>query len=162
MRTSRAVAAACLVVFAAACAAVGQQLDVTNVGGCVRKNCKDPEAAAYQSCEAACRSREASARRCSSSSGGSCTTKSTPSIATRSASHLRSSSPVRYSQVCASIGWTVPQWAGTRPAISSAQARSVSTASKRFGAEVMLCSTYAAASFAGSLRGMKRAHSGAV
>ena len=32
----------------------------------------------------------------------------------RSASHLRSSSPVLYSQVCASIGSTAPQWAGTR------------------------------------------------
>ena len=76
--------------------------------------------------------------RCSTSSGGSCTSKSTPSIATRSASQPRSSSPVRYSQVCASIGSIVPQWCGTRPAISSAAACSVTRASKRCGAPVML------------------------
>src|SRR5207302_8399384 len=58
-------------------------------------------------------SRNASARTCSISSGGSCTSKSTPSIAIRIASHERSSSPVRYSHVCASIGLIVPQWAGT-------------------------------------------------
>jgi hypothetical protein len=40
--------------------------------------------------------------------------------------------------------------------ISSAAACTVTLASKRFGARVMLCSTYAAASFAGSLRGVKR------
>src|SRR5439155_15859440 len=54
-------------------------------------------------------SRAASARRCSTSSGGSCTSKSTSSIATRNASHRRSSSPVVYSHVCASIGSIVPQ-----------------------------------------------------
>jgi hypothetical protein len=46
---------ACLLASVAACAAAAQQLDVTNVGGCIRKNCKDPDAAAYQQCEAACR-----------------------------------------------------------------------------------------------------------
>jgi hypothetical protein len=45
--------------------------------------------------------------------------ESTPSMATRSAIHRRSSSPVRYSQVSASSGVTVPQSAGKRLAISS-------------------------------------------
>jgi hypothetical protein len=57
--------------------------------------------------------REPSVRRCSISSGGSCTSKSTSRCTMRSANHLRSSSssssPVRYWQVCASIGLIAPQ-----------------------------------------------------
>ena len=63
----------------------------------------------------------------SASSGGSCSSKSTPSMATRIASHSRLSSPLRYSQVRSSIGSIVPQPAGTRTV--SAGAWSVSRAS---------------------------------
>ena len=62
-----------------------------------------------QACRAARSRRSPNARRCSTNSGGSCTSKSTPSIAMRTASQPRSSSPVRYSQVCPSIGSMVPQ-----------------------------------------------------
>jgi hypothetical protein len=70
-------------------------------------------------------SRSASARSRSISSGGSWTSYSTPSIATRSASQPRSSSPVRYSLRCSSIGVTVPHGVRT----SSAGACSVTRAS---------------------------------
>jgi hypothetical protein len=42
-----------------ACAFLGEQVGVTNVGGCIRQNCKDPDARDYTQCEAACRAQYA-------------------------------------------------------------------------------------------------------
>ena len=67
---------------------------------------------------AAASSRRASALSSSISSGGSCTSTSTPSIAMRIASQSRSSSEVRYSQRCASIGSSAAASQGRRFAIS--------------------------------------------
>ena len=66
--------------------------------------------------------------RCSTNSGGSCTSNSTSSITILTVSHMRSSSLVRYSQVCASTGSIEPRYAGTRRRISSAEACSVTRA----------------------------------
>jgi hypothetical protein len=59
-------------------------------------------------CPVARRRRRARAFSRSMSSGGPSTSTSAPSIAMRSASHSRSSSEVRYSQLCASIGSSAP------------------------------------------------------
>src|SRR5215211_261032 len=90
---------------------------------------------------AACSRRPARSSRCSASSGGSWTSKSTPSMATRRASQPRSSSPVRYSQVCSSIGSMVPQYEGTLLQTASAGAWSVTRASYRLGAVDRLSET---------------------
>jgi hypothetical protein len=44
-----------LVLDLVACTFVGGQAAITGAGGCVRQNCKDPDATDYTKCEAACR-----------------------------------------------------------------------------------------------------------
>jgi hypothetical protein len=39
----------------AQCGFVRDQFDATNMNGCIKKNCSDSEASAYQNCQAACR-----------------------------------------------------------------------------------------------------------
>jgi hypothetical protein len=47
-----------LVVFAlTACSFVNEQVGISSASACIRKECRDPDAADYTRCEAACRQR---------------------------------------------------------------------------------------------------------
>ena len=56
MLLRRTVVAALAALAFAGCAAAKDQISVSNVNGCIRHNCNDPNAQDYASCEATCRS----------------------------------------------------------------------------------------------------------
>lgn len=56
MNTFRILAVTLGALALAGCAATKDQLAVSNVNGCIKHNCNDPNAQDYTSCEATCRS----------------------------------------------------------------------------------------------------------